>query len=160
MSELTDRLNEDERIALAASYWPDDGCRPGRPFSHDRWTRRYAAEDRLDNLVRTAMPEDGQATPGSSLDPIPDGWIRAHDVASIAAVGESHMPEYLGRHMARHDPARVLADVERTRRIIAECEAVLDQSAKHDTDYGVGLAETILGILADEPAERGEVSER
>jgi hypothetical protein len=119
---LRQRLDEEERIALAACYWRDDAdCHPsGGPFKHDRWIRCYVDENLLDNAVRTAMPEEGQDLPGSSLDPIPDGWIKVHDVASIAAVDDSHMPEYLGRHIARWDPARVLADVEADRKLIAE----------------------------------------
>lgn len=48
-------------------------------------------------------------------------------------------------HAARHDPARVLADVERTRRIIGLCETETPETG------GLPLALRILRILADEP---------
>ena len=114
---LNARLDEDERMALSASYWPDDECHPG-PFAHDHWVRRHVNETGSANLVRTALETEGQPTLGTSADPIPDGWVKTHEVVAVAAISESRMPEYLARHIARHDPARVLAEVEAKRRII------------------------------------------
>jgi hypothetical protein len=88
------------------------------------------------------------------------GYITGGEPPNDGDFGEVHILPYApneydpdektAAHIARHDPARVLADVERTRRIIAECEYVIRDSANRDTGDGVGLAETILGILGDE----------
>jgi hypothetical protein len=44
-------------------------------------------------------------------------------------------------HIARHDPARVLAEVDAKRRIIVECESLID-------DPAVRAMETALCLLA------------
>lgn len=69
-----------------------------------------------------------------------DQWGREADV--VAPYGGSH-----ARHIVRHDPARVLREVEAKRRMIAECEATIRQ------DVSVGLAETMLAILAEPYAD-------
>lgn len=51
------------------------------------------------------------------------------------------------KHIARHDPGRVLRDVEAKRRMVAECEATIRQGVS------VGLAETMLAMLAEPYAD-------
>lgn len=51
-------------------------------------------------------------------------------------------------HIALHDPARALAEVAAKRKIIAECEYEIRDAQKRDTGDGLGLAETMLRLLA------------
>jgi hypothetical protein len=59
-----------------------------------------------------------------------------------------------GTHIARHDPARVLREVEAKRRIMAECERLEQQSL--DGAWWLDSQGAILGALAsvwsDHPA--------
>lgn len=93
MAELIEflraRLDEDERIAIAAS-----GCAmPEAQSAGDRW--------RLSD--GEIYPSDRSRHPGSIITGW-DGWFET-----------GH-----GEHVARHDPARVLAEVNAKRRILDE----------------------------------------
>ncbi|MBV6697453.1 hypothetical protein KV557_09985 [Kitasatospora aureofaciens] len=60
------------------------------------------------------------------------------------------------QHVARHDPARVLAEVDAKRRIIDECEGAVN----HDSRGMLSMADSILSLLAlpyrDHPDYRPE----
>lgn len=94
---LRARLDEDERAArLIAEFYP-----PPWEVSDRGWMARVVADDPFWEVIRL------EGWPGQ-----PDG-PGAPDLAEIIA------------HIARHDPARVLAEVEAKRRIIAEHYAAL-----------------------------------
>lgn len=57
-------------------------------------------------------------------------------------------------HIARHDPARVLREVEAKRRIIGLCVGTLE-----DEDYGLVLAQEVLQRLALPYAEHPDYRE-
>ncbi len=51
-------------------------------------------------------------------------------------------------HIALHDPARVLAGIEATRRIVDVCEAAADTYATPRDDTGPDVAAAVLELLA------------
>lgn len=66
----------------------------------------------------------------------------------ITIYDEGGHTEAHAKHIALWDPARVLADIDAKRRILAECEYEINDAEKRDTGDGVGLSHTILGLLA------------
>lgn len=58
----------------------------------------------------------------------------------------------LAEHIARHDPARVLAEIETKRRMIDECERTVD----YDSRGMMSMAEDFLRLLALPYAEHPE----
>ncbi|NUS14554.1 MAG: hypothetical protein HOY69_24670 [Streptomyces sp.] len=70
---------------------------------------------------------------GSGIIDVDGGTLRAKDVFPAEA-----------EHIVRHDPARVLAEVDAKRRILAECEGVEYQ----DSRGMASMADNILRLLA------------
>lgn len=60
---------------------------------------------------------------------------------TMAIYADDHDQRH-GEHITRHDPARVLADVDAKRRMVDECAVTIRQG------LSVGLAETMLAMLA------------
>lgn len=74
-----------------------------------RWVTRDVPDDHGSRLIVFAVTEDDART----------------QVADLTAAWE---PEARGVHIARNDPARVLARIEATRKIIANARTTLDGS--------------------------------
>lgn len=160
---LRARVDEDEQTAYRILHRPDCTCQPeGRSviFRHDQWVRRYVSEDSPEQVIRTAtdaegqMPEDWE--PGR---PVPEGWIQPHEVAMVPAVGDQDMSRWIGQHIARHDPDRVLAEVEAKRRVVEDYERKLDNRRAHPDDLGSagaflalhGTVKLLAAVYADHP---------
>jgi hypothetical protein len=101
---LETAIGEAERVALAASYWPDDPECADWPnaFQHSSWRRQFIDEREMSNGVIT------------------DEGARRHSVAVVQAIGDSQMPVYLSRHIALNDPDAVLRRCAADRKLIAE----------------------------------------
>lgn len=73
---------------------------------------------------------------------------------ALVVGGYGYLDEAYGEHIARHDPARVLADVDAKRRILDQCADVWAH------DRVEAFAEDVLRLLAlayaDRPGYRGE----
>ena len=112
---LLARIAEDEAAARACVYPPHDGYKPHPELS--RWFYREGGEVeyvQTPEMLAHKYPERLYVTcDGEGLTP---------------AVGEVH-----GEHIARHDPARVLAECEAKRRIVAEAFEV---AATIDGEWG------------------------
>lgn len=106
--------------------------------------------DRLDSDEAGARDAFGDHNDGS-----PE-WTEVSSGA-LDAGGELHGigDSAVSRHMARWDPARVLAEVDAKRRIIADCVYVLEYE-----DHGHWIANRVLAGLAlsyrDHPDYRPE----
>jgi hypothetical protein len=101
--------------------------------------------DRLDETARkaeAAKPGPWHADGGSVY--------ASHPTDEVVGYTES------AEHIAEHDPARVLAEVDAKRRIIAECVNAYDQ----DSRGMAWMADQVLGMLAlpdrDHPDYRQE----
>lgn len=120
---LRARLDEDEAWALAASTQREH--RGGEVVTtgvHWRWGVGENWDPvELDPALDEYIDEGGTATlltveqwPSRS---IPNWEFPAYNVRC------EEVPTAVGAHIARHDPARVLREVEAKRRIVDECEA-------------------------------------
>lgn len=132
---LLARIAEDERVARAA-------LDPDRPGIHWQWVVPDEAGD-LDapRWLRTA--EEFPTTSGvGPLPAFPLGFeFRAEPSRGMD-------------HIARHDPARVLAECEAKRRIVERCSAVDYAMPSHHLAHGI-LADLALPY-ADHPDYRPE----
>lgn len=118
---LNARLNEDERIALAAS---GEWGREAQVAEHWRWVDSAsgkpvdvgqaiaANEEMLDSAAPVAL-RSAETYPTAFVGPLPHFVINAEEISPLVA-----------RHVARHDPARVLREVAAKRKIINEHAAV------------------------------------
>lgn len=124
---LRARLDEDERIARAAADY-DDGA------AHD---------------------VEGPPGTWSCLDEAQ--WFGPSYRGGVIAprIGQANSPD-LGAHIAEHDPARVLREIEAKRRMVAECVSVADQDSRGMSS----MADDFLRLLAlpysDRPGYRSE----
>jgi hypothetical protein len=85
-----------------------------------------------------------------------DGWRSAPDDAVIITL--RHDREEVGGHIARHDPARVLAGVEAKRQII-ELHEVARTSRELSADAWIMLKQAVqhlATVYADQPGYRDE----
>lgn len=89
-----------------------------------------------------------------------DGWAieGAHSGEPSCIVCD----EAMAAHIARHDPARVLREVEAKRRLLDECEAAVAFSSSPDTPAG-GYASALMAAarlmtegFSDRPGYREE----
>ena len=114
---LLARIAEDEAAARACVYPPHDGYKPHPELS--RWFYREGGEVeyvQTPEMLAHKYPERLYVTcDGEGLTP---------------AVGEVH-----GEHIARHDPARVLAECEAKRRII---ERGPSECGGYQSEHGLG----------------------
>ena len=123
---LRARLDEDERVALAAAE------------ESRTWTRQSHCDYSVPNL------------------PIDDHTLWFGDrIVGEVGFGDGEMRPAEAEHIARHDPARVLAEVDAKRRIVDRCEHYQTYE-----DYGWALADEVLSLLAlpyaDHPDYREE----
>lgn len=144
MSDLTEfllaRISEDEAVARAA-------IDPDRPGTHWHWVR--TSDD---------VPVDDPAS--DDVDEFTYGLRTVEEFPTTSGVGD--LPafvtnglfpsESLGhRHIARHDPARVLAECEATRRIVEWA------TTEGHEQWGVGPVLNLLALpYADHPDYRAE----
>lgn len=156
MTDLTDfllaRIAEDEEVARAA-------IRPDRPGTHWHWV--MDATDTpvaLGHLQRAQ--NDGESVSLRTVEEYPtrNGWSLPHFVVQSGEVHGSG-----GEHIARWDPARVLAECQAKRRIVKAWASARD--AANDTGemrtYGEeeGLEEALRLLAlpyADHPDYRDE----
>jgi hypothetical protein len=120
---LRAQLDEDERVAREALH--PDAVNPGS------WTTEHHNSETHSEPNRCHIAEDRAGR----------YWSVAHEVFIPNA-----------EHMARHDPARVLVEVDAKRKIIDECEVIANLSPDSDTE----LAKWVLRALALPYADRQE----
>lgn len=112
------------------------------------WLRAQLDAD--ERVARAATPGPWVWLAGRVFQEHGDDRIVVPTVNDLAVVE----PEDLA-HIARHDPARVLAEVQAKRRLVSEAEHYLNYE-----DHGLPLAEWILTFLAlpyaDVPGYRDE----
>ena len=85
-----------------------------------------------------------------------DGFVLARREGDMVATGsQDFLERERGEHIARHDPARVLAEVDAKRRAVAKCAKWLSYGPVGDMDVDragdgayVDAAETMLRLLA------------
>lgn len=124
---LTARLDEDEAAAKAAGFSQQSKTR------QRHWTAH--------------QPTEG---PGGEV-PFLFG-VKVTDTIGIGVFIANGGDR--AEHVARHDPARVLADVSAKRAMVAECVRTLDVE-----ESGFWLAELVLKQLAAVYADRTDFSE-
>lgn len=82
----------------------------------------------LIDLIRRGLHDDEQTAREAEFWCHGGRWSVLHrgdiQVERAGVIG-TDSPSVLGRHMARHDPARALADVDSRRRILVRCEEEL-----------------------------------
>lgn len=125
------RLTEDEATAIAAAEALRCGCHSLNPDDLHSWTAGdYASGVDL----------------AGGLHPV---------VSGTGDWAEDAIPKPVNIHIARHDPARVLREVEAKRRIARQC-AAMDPDMTFVTDNALGfgpgdhteLAAQVLALLA------------
>ena len=128
---LLARIAEDEAAARACVYPPHDGYKPHPELS--RWFYREGGEVeyvQTPEMLAHKYPERLYVTcDGEGLTP---------------AVGEVH-----GEHIARHDPARVLAECEAKRQVVHEWQTfgkLADPSVQPSTDEEFRVRAAAVGI--------------
>jgi hypothetical protein len=95
-------------------------------------------------LAARLAEDEGDALAACQGDGYRDWDVTSTGVVQVAGAdieGLALASREAALHMARHDPGRVLAEVEAKRRIIAECESLID-------DPAVRAMETALCLLA------------
>ncbi|MBX6358139.1 MAG: hypothetical protein IRZ05_20110 [Micromonosporaceae bacterium] len=146
---LRARLDADEQVALEASRAHGDQTTTGE---HWRW-------------------EDPERDEPLELDPALEDFIKGGETIALRSVEEyptrhvgplphfvlpyaSEVETVCGMHIARHDPARVLADVDAKRRII---EAALGEQDHGDFGWAWTQVLALLALpYADRPGYQDE----
>ena len=136
---LNARLDEDEAVAHAA-------IDPDSPDAHWHWID-YANEV-------PARPEDGYffgvslCTTKKFLHPLTGSHL-----PSVAITTADEMPEGVGTHIARHDPARVLREIAAKRALLAlASEALGDDTTVPDAEYMAGeIVKALAPVYSDHP---------
>ncbi|MFE2832133.1 DUF6221 family protein [Streptomyces mirabilis] len=107
-----------------------------------------------DEAAARAVPADlghSWSDPGPWVMAGSGGGGREAEVAKAADALEMPLAEAVAHHIARHDPARVLAEVEAKRRIV-DLTAGMLSAAKGDSEVdhygGLSAAEDTLRLLA------------
>lgn len=100
--------------------------------AHDAWPSPWLLDDEEYGIV---SPEEDSAV----------------DIAS-AIVCSSNQQRATNRHIARHQPARLLADVEAKRRILAACQ-------HHESPDTFDLIDDVLRLLAVPYADHSDYQE-
>jgi hypothetical protein len=140
---LTARLRDDEKAALAANHdgpWStpgDDGIAEGMLYAHDA-----PGSDNGWMIAQFKMYPNGIANQSSE-----PGYLPAFPTMPI-----HHIENAV--HAARHDPARVLRDVEAKRRIMtfADRRPELGEGRY----VGEGVIRLLASVYADHPDYREE----
>jgi hypothetical protein len=148
------RLDEDEAVAKAATLPAHDGPNAYKPHPElSAW--RYVPDGEVEYVPTPEMLAHNY------YEPYP---VTADSEGLSPAVGES-----VGPHIARHDPARVLAEVEAKRRVLARhrpsggqtpaCEGCGYTGDNDDPRYLIDECpelRDLATIHADHPAYRQE----
>lgn len=137
---LKARLDEDEAAARAA-------IDPDSPDTHWHWID-YASE-------APARPEDGYFFGVSlrTLKKFPHPLTGAH-LPSVAITTADEMPEGVGAHIARYDPARALREIAAKHAILLQYTGtVTDWEEDREAPDAVGALEVVIrrmaGVYAD-----------
>ncbi|MFK4801673.1 DUF6221 family protein [Streptomyces sp. MPA0124] len=127
-----------------------------------QWLRAQLDDDERTARAATPGPWEWRHEYGEPWQPVADGWLD-YSGEHISAPGDratlfgpGMTPHADAVHIATHDPARVLREIDAKRQQFAACVDYL-----HDSDEGVDpLAATILRLLAlpyaDRPGYRDE----
>lgn len=129
---LTERLDEDERVAREVEV--QDGA---------RWSSAVHVGDYINTSVVTDVP-------ASKLQPSAyDGdLVLGNGDSVIARCGQDYDGgKARAEHIARHDPARVLADVAAKRRIVSDVQRVTHHDPLRQGDYWRGVRDAAEGYL-------------
>lgn len=139
-------LDDDERLAREASR-SQHGDGHTLTGEHWRWEEPKHDQELVLDPVLDEYLNQGQRVALRSVEQYPSSSVRGlpHFVVSYA----EEVRTVDAMHIARWDPARVLAQVAADRALIAECERTLS-----DEDHGWALAETVLRIRATAYADR------
>ncbi|MGW1295144.1 DUF6221 family protein [Streptomyces sp. NPDC002533] len=113
-------------------------------LDEDEQTARAATWDEWDSAHWTARPPQADYERYIVADYLDDGVV--------VVTPENADPDGVGRHIARHDPARVLREIDAKRQILDEYanEArVMEQGHRTGwTEGGQAARETVLKLLA------------
>lgn len=104
----------------------------------------------LDEDERFAQAAARRVGPNWTVHVVDEGWQinGRQDPHGVARVRKAWPDDGTGPFIARHDPARVLADVEATRRILGACEEIINGTG------WPGLAYVVVRLLASSFADR------
>lgn len=155
------QLAEDERVALEASRFDHDD-RPQTPTG-EHWQWVEGENDRVipidpvtDEYVGESLGEFRVSLRSVEEYPTNMPYTLPHFVIHTA----EEVPAICGLHIARHDPARVLAEVERGRRDLAAKRRMLhlhsplaDYKGRVQCEYCAGLCHSRSGLGCDDPAD-------
>lgn len=124
--------------------------------------------DELVQLLRDRLDEDEQAAraaapgPWRQDEPERRDFVRSVEDGYVVDCSGSRAPGENAAHVARHDPARVLRDIEARRSILDDLAEVIRWGERKGPDYqdGVDACERTLKRLAlpyaDHPDYRAE----
>jgi len=160
---LRDRLDEDERAAQAASGGTvvDEAGRWRTSPTGDEWeaSRTDCDEDELLVALRPGLPRPPDVMSGL--------WGAVVSFKPEFEDPGTASPLAAFQHAARHDPARVLAEVDAKRRTVALCEPPLvETTGPGDTErsfipgegppWGLDVLKLLALPYANHPAYREE----
>jgi len=138
---LLARIAEDERVARAA-------CSRDDVAEHWQWVTVDTDQVVPDGGLEKAVEEQGlslrsvETHPSEFVGPLPNFIIWRVDEYAAAEP-----------HIARHDPARVIAECEAKRRVVEHCQEVLLHHVHGDWD-AIDLAREVLHYLVLVHADR------
>ncbi|MFJ8842952.1 DUF6221 family protein [Streptomyces cyaneofuscatus] len=131
--------------------------------------------DTLVQFLRDRLSDDEQTARAAMWDEQSDVWTARPPQASyerytivdycddgvVAVTPENAFDDGVGPHIARHDPARVLREVDAKRQLVDKYAQVADNDIAEPYEYaygwanGLGLAVRLLALAyADHPAYR------
>ena len=160
MSDLVEflraRLDEDEWWAREASRLREQQGEP----AGDHWQWEEGDGDRVLTLDPAQSEYVGAEHGGvrvslRSRELYPTPYVG--DLPNFAISAAEEVPTTVGGHIARHDPARVLAEVDAKRRIIEACERI--QAGIRDDYTADFFADAVLEHLALPYADHPEYDE-
>lgn len=142
---LRAQLDDDERWAQEASRDRDRYTPTGE---HWRWeceaTDTPATVDPM--LGEYVEGVDGAPVGLRSIEGYPSTW--GATLYHLVIRGQDELPAAAAGHIARHDPARVLAEVDAKRRILDEYGKALDRRKRHPDDLAsAGALLTIVHVV-------------
>jgi uncharacterized protein DUF6221 len=107
--------------------------------------------------LRAQLDEDERIARGADPGPWGSSSLGRHDQAAIRTGAPTSLIQFDGSraaanglHVARHDPARVLREIDAKRRMLDECERAVD----YDSRGMLSMAEDFLRLLAIPFADR------
>jgi hypothetical protein len=131
---LREQLDKDERVARAA-------CE----YASAEW---HADEGATTVLMWPPEPKVAEAERRRGLPVVSDQW-RGAVVDSAGNAG-------LVRHITRHDPARVLREIDAKRQVIEQAATIADMDEMHVAFRGRDILKALALPYADQPGYREE----